>query len=76
MDRDDWLCQQCQRKGCITPATEVDHITPKAKGGAEDSGNLEAICGPCHKAKTEAEAAEAQGRRVRPRVADDGWPVA
>jgi 5-methylcytosine-specific restriction protein A len=62
MDRDDWLCQPCQRKGRIRPATEVDHIMPKSRGGTDDLGNLAAICSDCHNAKTQREAAEAQGR--------------
>lgn len=75
MDRDDWLCQPCQRKGRITPATEVDHITPKSRGGTDDLGQLQAICRECHQAKTETESAEAQGRRIKPSIGEDGWPV-
>lgn len=75
MRRDVWLCQPCKSKGRITPATECDHITPKAKGGTDDLDNLQAICRGCHSAKTEAEAAEAQGRRVRPAIGEDGWPL-
>lgn len=76
--RDMGLCQPCKRKGIVTPFTEVDHITPKAKGGTDDHDNLQCICTPCHKAKTTAEGAEAnealrkQGRRY---VDADGWPV-
>lgn len=55
LQRDQHLCQPCIRKGRATPATEVDHITPKAKGGTDDHGNLQAICSPCHKDKTTAE---------------------
>lgn len=54
--RDGYLCQPCYRKGRPTPATQVDHITPKAKDGGDDLNNLQSICGPCHKAKTQAEA--------------------
>jgi 5-methylcytosine-specific restriction endonuclease McrA len=55
----------------------VDHITPKAKGGTDEDTNLEATCDDCHKAKTAAEAAEAQGRTVkqRPGFMPDGRPV-
>jgi 5-methylcytosine-specific restriction protein A len=77
MERDAYLCQPCQRKGRVTPAKECDHITPKAKGGTDALCNLQAICIPCHKAKTEQEAAEAQNRAHRPKVTIglDGWPV-
>jgi 5-methylcytosine-specific restriction protein A len=78
MQRDAHLCQPCKRKGKTTPARQVDHITPKAKGGTDDTTNLQAICKPCHSAKTEAESAEAQGRTYRPKVTTglDGWPEA
>jgi 5-methylcytosine-specific restriction enzyme A len=75
MARDMWLCQPCRRLGCVTVATECDHVTPKAKGGDDELPNLQAICRPCHRAKTDREAAEAQGRKVRPRIGLDGWPV-
>ena len=75
MRRDHWLCQPCRRAGKVTPATECDHITPKAKGGTDSLNNLQAICAPCHKEKTQAEAAEAQGRRIKPSIGEDGWPL-
>jgi 5-methylcytosine-specific restriction protein A len=77
LDRDSHLCQPCLATGRPTPATQVDHIKPKAQGGTDDLENLQAVCGPCHHAKTQAEAAEAQGRRYRPRprIGADGWPV-
>lgn len=47
-------CEQC---GYPTRADEVDHITPLADGGAElDPANCQALCRPCHKAKTALEA--------------------
>jgi 5-methylcytosine-specific restriction enzyme A len=50
--RDNHLCQSCRRIGLVTPASIVDHITPKAKGGTDDIANLEAICRGCHASKT------------------------
>lgn len=73
--RDMHLCQPCLANGRPTQATEVDHIKPKAKGGTDDDDNLQAVCHACHKAKTEAEAAEAQGRRIKPQIGEDGWPI-
>ncbi len=75
--RDSYLCQTCAKAGRLTPATAVDHIVPKAQGGTDDPGNLAAICDPCHRAKTSAEAARAQGRTPRRRVefGPDGWPI-
>jgi predicted kinase len=75
LSRDLHLCQPCQREGKVTPATQVDHIKPKAKGGTDDAGNLQSICVACHDAKTEAEAAGGQGRRVKQVIGADGWPV-
>lgn len=76
MARDMHLCQTCLREGRTTPAQECDHIKPKAEGGTDDPGNLEAICTECHKVKTDAEAARAQGRSVRRNreIGLDGWP--
>lgn len=73
--RDLYLCQPCLTKDRPTPATEVDHITPKAKGGTDGPDNLQAICGACHREKTRLESAEAQGRKVNPQIGVDGWPV-
>ncbi|MCB2130917.1 MAG: HNH endonuclease [Rhodobacteraceae bacterium] len=70
MARDGYLCQPCQRTGRATPATEVDHITPKSRDGEDDADNLQAICSPCHSAKTKGENANA-----RPLIGADGWPV-
>ena len=62
MRRDMYLCQPCKRAGRVTPASAVDHIMPKAKGGADDLANLQSICGPCHDDKT---AADEGGRSAR-----------
>ena len=53
-------------------AAQVDHVVPKAKGGADDPSNLRAICRPCHDAKTLQDA----GKKPRPTIGADGWPVA
>ena len=46
------ICQHCDR----TLATEVDHIQPIEHGGQPyDPANLQALCTPCHSAKTQAE---------------------
>ena len=75
MRRDKGLCQPCLKAGSVTPARECDHITPKSKGGTDDMANLQAICSQCHAAKTEREAAQAQGRRTRVQIGPDGWPI-
>ncbi|MFI0472252.1 HNH endonuclease [Halomonas sp. HMF6819] len=62
LERDRYLCRECQRQGRATPAVSVDHIVPEAEGGATTMHNLEALCGPCHTAKTQAEALRARQR--------------
>ena len=51
-DRDGWRCQHCGRRGRL----EVDHVVPLEAGGDPwDPANCQALCGPCHSAKTAAE---------------------
>ena len=69
--RDCGLCQLCQAKGRPMIATEVDHIVSKARGGSDALDNLQAICKPCHTQKT----AEEVGKKRRPQIGADGWPV-
>lgn len=45
--KDHPLCAICGR-----PATDVDHIVSKRKGGTDDPENLQALCHACHSAKT------------------------
>jgi 5-methylcytosine-specific restriction protein A len=71
MRRDHRLCQPCLRKNRVTAAHAVDHIKPKAKGGADELTNLQAICRACHLSKT----LEDCGRRVRRRIGVDGYPI-
>jgi 5-methylcytosine-specific restriction enzyme A len=40
--------------GCGAPATEVDHIVAKSKGGGNEWSNLQPMCKPCHSRKTVA----------------------
>lgn len=75
LQRDGHLCIPCLFNGRPTTATQVDHVKPKSKGGADDADNLQSICADCHKAKTAQEAVEAAGGRVRPTIGADGWPV-
>ena len=51
------LCAECSRQGRVTLGDERDHIVPLAEGGTEDVDNTQLLCVPCHKAKSEAEAA-------------------
>jgi len=77
MARDQWLCQPCKTKGRLTPAKECDHITPKFEGGTDSHSNLQAICTPCHKAKTDLESTRARGAKPKEVLTFDakGYPV-
>lgn len=46
------LCVECQRHGRDEPATDVDHIIPKRRGGADEPSNWQPLCHACHSAKT------------------------
>lgn len=60
--RDKGLCQACKAIGRVGRAKAVDHIKPKAEGGTDELENLQAICVPCHAAKTAMEGS--RGRAV------------
>lgn len=68
LDRDDHRCQ-IRGPGCLGYATEVDHVVPlSATGPAGDhDANKQAACGPCHQAKTTAEAATGRAKKSRRR---------
>lgn len=53
--KDNPLCRACFGRGYITPATQVDHIVPKAKGGTDERSNLQPLCARCHADKTQVE---------------------
>src|SRR3990167_4495534 len=37
---------------CGKPATEVDHIISRRRGGTDERSNLQALCHACHARKT------------------------
>ena len=41
--------------GKPVPATDVDHIVPKSRGGTDDWTNLQPLCHSCHSKKTAME---------------------
>src|SRR5699024_11239192 len=42
LDRDEWVCQYC-----LSAATTIDHVHPRARGGPHTWENLVAACGQC-----------------------------
>jgi len=61
LERDCGLCQPCAQAGRVTAAAAVDHKVPKAQGGTDAEANLQAICDPCHKVKTQIESRHGRG---------------
>ena len=50
------LCEECLRRGAMTPAQMVDHIRPINEGGAAlDLRNLQSLCNSCHNRKSARE---------------------
>lgn len=74
LERDHHLCQcpQCLSTSRTRLATEVDHITSKAKGGTDDPSNLRAVNAECHRRLT----MQQQGHKPRIKTGIDGYPVA
>lgn len=58
--RDRYLCQDCLKKGMITPGEEVHHIIPLTPDNINDMSitinpkNLVLLCKECHKARHKA----------------------
>lgn len=50
------IAHQPDCEECGAPATEVDHIVPKAQGGSDHPTNLQSLCAECHDRKTAREA--------------------
>ena len=53
--RDEYTCRSCGR---VTARGEVDHIVPLHLGGGNNPENLQWLCPPCHKLKSESEEKE------------------
>lgn len=67
-------CASCGRLTDITGALapfELDHITAMVNGGSDTVDNLQVLCIECHDAKTRRDL----GRKDKPRIGLDGWPV-
>lgn len=52
---DEPLCRACKTRGQVVPATDVDHIVPRAQGGTDARENLQPLCHSCHSRKTARE---------------------
>ena len=67
------LCEECSRKGRVTPGVVADHIAPLSKGGSRERSNYQLLCKPCAEAKD----AKDRGAMLKPkrRIMPDGWPA-
>ena len=50
LQRDNYLCQECLKRGVVTPASTVHHIEHLRvnRSKALDLKNLETVCTACH----------------------------
>ena len=42
------FCEECYKRGVLTPTEEIHHIKPLAHGGTHAEDNLMALCKSCH----------------------------
>lgn len=55
------LCRECAQHGRVQPATDVDHIVPRSRGGRDVFDNLQPLCHSCHSKKTAVQTREGEG---------------
>lgn len=53
MKRDNYRCQMCGISAKDGATLEIDHITPVAKGGSNDTDNLQVLCRDCNAGKSD-----------------------
>jgi 5-methylcytosine-specific restriction protein A len=70
--RDKPLCERCERRGRIAPATVADHVKPH-RGDVElfFRGALQSLCDSCHSSAKQSEESRGYSREI----GSDGWPV-
>lgn len=64
------LCVECEKRGLIRAATQLDHIVALTNGGADVEENRQGLCDDCHAVKTRIDL----GHKERPEIGLDGWP--
>lgn len=66
---DEPLCRDCNARGILTPATDVDHIHNDPSDNRRES--LQSLCASCHARKT----ARDHGKNVAMGCDEGGWPA-
>jgi 5-methylcytosine-specific restriction protein A len=74
-----WLAEQVLCVACaamtpprVTLGTDVDHVRPLAKGGADDETNLQTLCSECHQAKSIRDSGHTPKPKTRVSFSSDG----
>ena len=65
------LCVECERRGIIRQATQLDHTVALVNKGKDEDSNRQGLCEACHRDKT----ARDLGYRPRPVIGPDGFPI-
>jgi hypothetical protein len=52
LDRDDFRCLACGRRGADGAILHLDHIVPRSKGGTDEDDNLQTLCSHCNIGKS------------------------
>jgi 5-methylcytosine-specific restriction enzyme A len=67
------LCVECEKRGIVRLATQLDHVVALVNGGTDTPDNRQGLCDPCHAIKTAADlghkptGADASGMPTDPR---------
>lgn len=56
------LCEHCEQRGVVKPATQRDHRISLGEGGSDNEDNEQALCDECHEVKSAQERMRAQTR--------------
>jgi len=77
LTRDDFQCRYCGRSPLEDHdvTLQIDHITPKASGGQDESDNLVTACSDCNQGKGDVLLERHQRKAVADRetLSPDGW---
>jgi 5-methylcytosine-specific restriction enzyme A len=74
LQRDGWLCVECEKAGRVVLAKDVDHVVSRARGGSNALTNLQSLCRRCHLRKSALDLGR-KPREPRPAFGLDGYPI-